>query len=174
MAGIPATVGGAVRMNAGGRCGEFGDVVAEVQVILPDGQMERWGRERLAFGYRRSAIKDEIVTSARLNLQDDDPGQSAARYHEYWRVKRATQPLAEKSAGCIFRNPPGASAGALIDRAGLKGMRMGGARVSERHANFIVAERGAKAADVLRLIDYIRERVARDFATELQTEVDIW
>ncbi len=174
MAGIPATVGGAVRMNAGGRFGDFGDVVDEVEVIGSDGVAERWNRGRLAFGYRKSAIRDEVITDAYLTLHDTDPVKCGERFQEYWRLKRQSQPIAENSAGCIFKNPPGKSAGALIDQAGLKGARMGGARVSEKHANFIVADSGAKTADVLRLIDLIRERVSTEFATDLQTEVDIW
>lgn len=174
MAGIPATVGGAVRMNAGGRFGDFGDVVDEVEVIGASGGSERWDRERLDFGYRQSAIRNEVITSARLTLRADDPGSCGARFHGYWRLKRESQPIKENSAGCIFKNPPGQSAGALIDQAGLKGTRVGGARVSERHANFIVAEHGATTAEVLRLIDLIRARVAAEFSTELQTEVDIW
>lgn len=174
MAGIPASVGGAVRMNAGGRFGDFGDVVDQVEVVRTDGVTEYWDRDRIDFGYRSSAIRDEIITAARLRLREDDPEQARARFHEYWRVKRESQPMSENSAGCIFKNPPGHSAGALIDRAGLKGTRLGGAHVSERHANFIVADRGSKTADVLRLIDLIRARVAAEFSTELQTEVDIW
>lgn len=174
MAGIPASVGGAVRMNAGGRFGDFGSVVEEVEVIRLDGATEYWGRDRLDFGYRKSAIRNEIITTARLALRADDPQQTETRYNEYWRLKRESQPMSESSAGCIFKNPPGHSAGALIDRAGLKGTRMGGAHVSKRHANFIVADRGSKTADVLRLIDLIRARVAAEFSTELQTEVDIW
>lgn len=174
MAGIPASVGGAVRMNAGGRFGDFGDVVESVEVVCADGTFEQWDRAQLAFSYRESAVEDEIVTSARLKMQESDPVQTGARFAEYWQLKRESQPIVECSAGCIFKNPPGKSAGALIDRAGLKGTRMGGARVSERHANFIVADSGAKSADVLHLIDLIRERVVTEFATELQTEVDIW
>lgn len=174
MAGIPATVGGAVRMNAGGKFGNFGDVIAEADVVGADGRAERWDRSRLGFGYRASAVQDEIVTGARLTLHEADPAECTARYRTYWRLKRESQPISECSAGCVFKNPPGQSAGALIDRAGLKGARIGGARVSERHANFIVAEHGAKTADVLRLIDLIRTQVAREFATELETEVDVW
>jgi len=174
MAGIPATVGGAVRMNAGGRFGDFGDVVDEVEVVGSDGVASRWNRGRLSFGYRKSAIRDEVITDAYLTLRDTDPVECGERFQEYWRLKRQSQPISENSAGCIFKNPPGKSAGALIDQAGLKGTRMGGARVSEKHANFIVADSGAKTADVLRLIDLIRERVSTEFATDLQTEVDIW
>ncbi len=174
MAGIPATVGGAIRMNAGGRFGEFGDVVRQVTVLTRDGKREVWGTEQCGFGYRRSSIGDRTVLSADLELREDDPLQVRRRFEDYFAVKRNTQPLGDRSAGCIFKNPGGRSAGALIDQAGLKGLRSGEASVSQRHANFIVADRGATASDVLRLIDLIRERVRAKFDTELEVEIDIW
>ncbi len=174
MAGIPATVGGSVRMNAGGRFGEFSDVVRRVDVMRPDGQCEFWTPDRCGFGYRHSNFGDNLVLSAEIELHEDDPVKVRRKFDEYFEMKRASQPLSEQSAGCIFKNPNGHSAGALIDQAGLKGMGCGEARVSERHANFIVARRGAKASDVLRLIDLIRERVLALFSTQLETEIDIW
>lgn len=174
MAGIPASIGGAVRMNAGGRFGEFANVVRGVRVMRPDGQIEEWTRERCGFGYRHSEIGDGIVLSADLELPPDDPAATRRRFEECTAFKQQSQPLGENSAGCIFKNPPGDSAGAMIDRAGLKGTRCGAARVSERHANFIVADSGATASDVLRLIDMVRECVRRDFATELELEIDVW
>jgi UDP-N-acetylmuramate dehydrogenase len=174
MAGIPATVGGAIRMNAGGLGGEFGDVVRRAVVMMPDGTVEDWDRPRLAFGYRSSAIRDEIVLSAELELHPDDPAEIRKRYDAFFAAKRASQPLAEKSAGCIFKNPPGQSAGALIDRAGLKGARRGKASVSHRHANFIVADRDAKASDVLGLMDMIKQRVLDRWGMTLQEEIEVW
>lgn len=174
MAGIPGSVGGAVRMNAGGRFGEIAAVVREVDVLHPDGRHETWARERLEFGYRHSNLHNVIVLSVTFDLSEGDPEATSERFEEIFGYKTASQPLSAKSAGCIFKNPPGASAGALIDQAGLKGTRRGGASVSTRHANFIVADAGARTSDVLFLIDLIRERVAREFGTELEVEVDIW
>ena len=174
MAGIPASVGGAVRMNAGGRFGEFGDVVREVTVVQSDGGVETWPHDRVGFGYRHSEIGDRIVVSARLDLVEDDPARVQGRYEEYSEYKLRSQPVADKSAGCIFKNPAGQSAGALIDRAGLKGACCGQAEVSQQHANFIIAGPGATASDVLHLIDLIRDRVLREFGTELEVEVEIW
>ena len=174
MAGIPATVGGAIRMNAGGVGGEFGDVVRSVRVLKPDGTIEDWDRSRLAFGYRSSAIRDEVVLSAELELFSDDPGEICKRFDAQLASKRAAQPLADKSAGCIFKNPPGESAGALIDQAGLKGTRCGKASVSHRHANFIVADRDARASDVLSLMDVIKRRVLDHWGMELQEEIEVW
>lgn len=174
MAGIPGRVGGAVCMNAGGRWGEFGDVVQSVDVLDGEGRMERWSRDRAGFGYRSSEIGDRVVLSARLELTPDDPNRVRDKFNECFDYKQRSQPMADKSAGCIFKNPPGESAGALIDRAKLKGASCGAARVSDHHANFIVAESGAKASDVLRLIDLIRERVRETFNVELEVEIDIW
>jgi len=174
MAGIPATVGGAVRMNAGGRDHEFSSVVRDVRVLGSDGAIETWSANRLGFAYRYSDLGDRIVLSARLGLAEDDPQRVRRKHDEYFEFKKRSQPLADKSAGCIFKNPNGQSAGALIDRAGLKGLSSGNARVSQRHANFIVAGAGATATDVLRLIDMIRDRVRQLFDTQLEVEIDIW
>ncbi len=174
MAGIPATLGGAVRMNAGGPRGEFGRVVREVRVLRPDGEIETWPHDRVGFGYRQSDLGDHIVLAVQLELVEDDPERVRGAFDENFAQKKRTQPLAEQSAGCVFKNPPGGSAGALIDRAGLKGARIGGARVSERHANFIIAGEGATASDVLHLIDLIRERVRKVFDTELEIEIEVW
>ena len=174
MAGIPASIGGAVRMNAGGRFGDFGAVVKSVEVMKRDGTIERWSKERVGFGYRHSAVDDNVVLSAELQLRDDDPDRVRKSFDELFELKRRTQPLAEHSAGCIFKNPQGRSAGALIDHAGLKGTRWGEAEVSRQHANFIVANEGATASDVLHLIDMVRDRVRKEFQTELEMEVEVW
>lgn len=174
LAGIPASVGGALRMNAGGRFGEIGQVVHGATVLSPAGEVEQWSREQIGFGYRASKLGDRIVLTADFDLIPADPLETRRRFDECFAYKRATQPLSEKSAGCVFKNPPGHSAGALIDRAGLKGARCGAAQVSQRHANFIVADRGARASDVIRLIDLVRDRVLAEFDTELEVEIDIW
>ena len=174
LAGIPATVGGAIRMNAGGRFGCFEDVVSEVELLRRDGSIECRSRDRMGFGYRRSGVGDAIVLSAALELNEDDPDRVRRRFQECFAFKKSSQPLAEHSAGCVFKNPPVGSAGALIDRAGLKGKAYGRARVSDRHANFIITERGATASDVLSLIELIRERVADVFDTVLELEIDVW
>jgi len=174
LAGIPGTVGGAVRMNAGGRDGEFGDVVREVRVLAPGGEQETWPASRVGFGYRHAELDDGVVLSATIELREDDPDRVRRDYREHLDQKQRTQPLAEHSAGCIFKNPEGKFAGALIDRAGLKGARYGEAEVSTMHANFIVAHNGATASDVLHLIDLVRDRVREEFDTELETEIEIW
>lgn len=174
LAGIPATIGGAIRMNAGGRFGEMKDIVREARVIDRKGNVETWSKERLGFTYRRSQVGDRIVLDAVLGLAEDDPTKVSAEHDECFAYKRRTQPLADQSAGCIFKNPTGKSAGALIDQAGLKGARRGGAQVSEHHANFIIANREARARDVVDLIEHVRDRVRTEFGMELETEIDIW
>ena len=175
LAGIPATVGGAIRMNAGGPAAEMGDVVEEVCVLTPEKRIEVRSAEQIGFGYRHTGLDPaDIVLSATLKLNEDDPRRVKSAFREHLQRKQRTQPLAEHSAGCIFKNPSLKPAGALIDQAGLKGSRIGAAEVSSLHANFIVARAGATASDVLRLIDYVRERVLRLFDTELETEIEIW
>lgn len=174
MAGIPSTVGGAVRMNAGGRFGEFGQVVREADLLRGDGEIECRSHDQIGFRYRHSDLRDEIVLSVRLDLVEDDPRRVTRRFDECFSYKRNSQPLTERSAGCVFKNPDGQSAGALIDKARLKGSRYGDAQVSEQHANFIVTGNDATASDVLRLIDLVRERVYRVFSVELELEIEVW
>ncbi len=174
MAGIPATIGGAVRMNAGGKFGDISGVVRDITLLTADGQVETWPKERIGFGYRCSGIGAGTVLSARLVLRRGDPERTYARYEEYFDYKQRSQPMSDNSAGCIFKNPPGESAGALIDRAGMKGHAYGGACVSTRHANFFVTEPSATSADVLGLIDAVRRRVKSEFGIDLEVEVHIW
>jgi len=174
LAGIPGTVGGCIRMNAGGCWGQMADVVAEVTVVDRDGQVRTLGAEAIDFGYRTSSLAGAIVCDAKLVLRRDDPARLRERFLSNWQQKKAAQPFNEPSAGCVFKNPPNASAGALVDRAGLKGARVGGARVSEKHANFIVTAPGATAGDVLSLIALIRERVAQLFDVALELEIETW
>ena len=174
LAGIPGTVGGGVRMNAGGPAGSLGDVVREATVLDPEGMVETRSTEQLGFGYRSSDLEDCVVLSVRMELRQGDPQRCRAEYDERLAGKTGSQPLRDKSAGCVFKNPAEAPAGRLIDQAGLKGTRCGQAVVSDRHANFILAESGATASDVLRLIDLIRARVRERFGVELETEIDIW
>ncbi len=174
LAGVPGTVGGAIRMNAGGRHGEIGRVVESVDIVDADGSVRHLAKAEVGFGYRRTALDGCLVTGATLRLRADDPGRVYGEFKELWRAKKRSQPIAEHSAGCIFTNPPDESAGRLIDRAGLKGARCGGAAVSDKHANFIVGQRGATAGDVLQLIDRVRNTVSAKFGTDLELEIDVW
>ena len=115
-----------------------------------------------------------MILTAEFQLDKDDPEELTKRMQKQWIMKRASQPLGHQSAGCIFKNPPGMKAGMLIDQAGLKGTRIGGAEVSDRHANFIVADEGASSKDVLELIEVVRMAVQERLGVELETEIEIW
>lgn len=175
LAGIPGTLGGIIRMNAGGKWGQIADVVRVVTVVDREGDVRELTPDEVGFAYRRTLLKGAIICQAKLELIPEDPAVLRERFRDIWSSKKASQPLAEPSAGCVFKNPPsGPSAGSLIERAGLKGRRVGGARVSELHANFIVTQEGATAADVFELIDQIRGEVARRSGVELEMEIQVW
>ena len=174
LTGIPGSVGGAVKMNAGGNFGDFGSVVETVTLMDNDGNVFEKSKPELVFDYRRTNITAKFILSARLKLNESDSEQIMRTVKEIWIYKKNNQPLNTKNSGCIFRNPQGGSAGALIDRAGLKGLRIGGAVVSEKHANFIIAEKGCTSSDVMKLIETIKEKVKEQFDVELELEVEIW
>ncbi len=173
-AGIPGTVGGEIRMNAGGTFGDIGSTVAEVTVMDSVGQIFTRRRDDLVFSYRRSNINAKIILDALFELTPENPDRLTQRVKEIWMYKRNTQPLKDNSAGCIFRNPDGMSAGKLIDEAGLKGSVVGGAEISLHHANFIIARHGASSADVLALMELARKAVRDKTGIELESEVVIW
>jgi UDP-N-acetylmuramate dehydrogenase len=170
---IPATLGGAVKMNAGAHDAEMGDVVARVDLFrILDGERVTVGVDEAGFSYRASALPDDaVVLAATLQLHDREPGAIRAGMEDARAWRRRTQPLAEPNCGSVFTNPPGAHAAALIEAAGLKRARIGGAAVSGKHANFIVADPGASAADVVALIALVQERVAADSGVRLEPEV---
>ncbi|MEE9370434.1 MAG: UDP-N-acetylmuramate dehydrogenase, partial [Sedimentisphaerales bacterium] len=172
--GIPGSIGGAVKMNAGGNFGDIGAVVETVTLMDTKGNVFEKSKPELVFDYRRTNIAAKFVLNAQLKLVTGDPEQIMRTVKEMWIYKKNTQPLNTKNTGCIFKNPRGVSAGALIDRAGLKGLQIGGATVSEKHANFIIAEKGCQSRDVIRLIDAIKQRVKEKFDIELELEIEIW
>lgn len=174
LAGIPGTIGGGIRMNAGGKYGDLGAFVQTVTVMDGEGTIFQRTRDDLVFDYRHTNIAAPFILGATLELEEDDPDRIMKRTKEIWMFKQNSQPLNTKNAGCVFKNPRGLSAGALIDQAGLKGMRVGGAEVSAKHANFIVAHPGCMAEDVKRLIGIIREKVWEKNEIALETEVQMW
>jgi len=171
--GVPGTVGGAVRMNAGAHGRDMADDLVAVDVVrLATGEHVRLDRDGLALGYRSSALgPDDVVVRAHLAFAhgDRDAVRDEMTVVRDWR--REHQPINEPNCGSVFTNPPGSSAGALIEAAGLKGARVGRAEVSERHANFVVTRPGASADDVARLIDLVRARVLERTGVELRDEV---
>jgi UDP-N-acetylmuramate dehydrogenase len=174
LAGIPGTIGGGIRMNAGGKFGDIGALVTRVMVMDTGGTIFERTKDDLVFEYRSTNIAAKFILGATLELEEEDPERIMKKTKEIWMYKRNTQPLNTKNCGCMFKNPRGLSAGALIDQAGLKGMRVGGAEVSEKHANFIIAHPGCKADDVLKVVKIIREKVFDRNEIHLESEVQIW
>ena len=172
LAGIPGTVGGAVAMNAGGKWGCICDAVAAVTAVDLCGRIRTFERNELEFKYRRGPVPRRIITAVEFDLKH--VGKKAfVDFRAHLREKAAAQPLGDPSAGCVFLNPPGASAGKLIDEAGLKGLAVGGARVSEKHANFIVTDGAASPSDVMMLMRLVTMKVRGRFGVTLKPEVKI-
>jgi UDP-N-acetylmuramate dehydrogenase len=174
LAGIPGTIGGGIRMNAGGKFGDIGAVVKTVTVMDAEGTVFERTKDDLVFEYRHTNIAARFILRATLELDEDDPNRIMKRMKEVWMYKRNSQPLNTKNCGCIFKNPRGLSAGALIDQAGLKGLRVGNAEVSSKHANFIVAHPGCTANDVMNLVKTIQDKVWAKNEIHLETEVQVW
>lgn len=181
LAGIPATVGGAVIMNAGGAFGQIADVVSRVEAVTRAGETVIIPRNEIHFDYRHSGLSHLIITAADLTLKRLPEAERPAlrdRLKEVMAYKKNSQPMADNSAGCVFKNPiyqgQRTSAGKLIDQAGCKGMTVGGACVSHAHANFITTAEGCKAGDVIDLMLKVRDAVRAKHNVELQPEVVIW
>ncbi len=174
LVGIPGTLGGALHGNAGGHGGDVGQWACHATVMTRNGEILQRTRDELVFAYRQSSLDELLILNAQFQLEPDDPEELAKRMQTQWIVKKASQPFAHQSAGCIFKNPRGMSAGTLIEQSGLKGARVGQAEVSDRHANFIIAEPGATSQEVLDLIDLVRERVQERMGIELEPEIEIW
>ena len=171
--GIPGSVGGAAVMNAGAYGFSISEVMKEIVVYDGDGERAE-PPEGWRFHYRGSSIPDgSAVASLTLGLRPEEPRLLEAEIRELTQQRVRSQP-GGRNAGCVFKNPPGGHAGRIIEGLGLKGTRRGGAVVSERHANFVVNEHGARASDVLELLDLVRERVAREAGLELELEVKLW
>jgi UDP-N-acetylmuramate dehydrogenase len=172
-AGIPGTLGGALAMNAGAYGGETWDHVRAVRTLDRSGILHERGREQFDIAYRHvSGPGEEWYVAAEFVFEQQN-GASLDGIRDLLARRKATQPIGLPSCGSVFRNPPGDHAARLIEEAGLKGMQKGGARVSDKHANFIINAGGASAADVERLIETVRQRVAEQFGVELVHEVRI-
>jgi UDP-N-acetylmuramate dehydrogenase len=183
MAGIPASVGGAIRMNAGGAFGAIGDAVHSIGCLSEQGDLRVYPASEILFGYRETNIRDPIILWAAFRLAETDPVALRERVKEIFAYKKSTQPLADHSAGCMFKNPTDTrigssgervSAGKLVDLAGLKGQSVGGAYVSQQHGNFIAVRPGARATDIVELVRMVKERVREAHGIDLRTEVVYW
>jgi UDP-N-acetylmuramate dehydrogenase len=174
LVGIPGTLGGALRGNAGSHGGDVGQWVVRTTTMSRSGELVERSRNELVFSYRQCNIDDLVILGCEFELEPEDPQELTKRMQKNWIIKKADQPLGHQSTGCIFKNPRGISAGMLIDQAGLKGARVGGAEVSDRHANFIIAEPDATSRDVLQLIDLVQRTVSERLGVELETEIEVW
>ena len=174
--GVPGTVGGALRMNAGAYGMQIGSYVRQVKLYRAAARkLETLEGDQISFEYRHTSFApDDMMLAVKLELPSKPYPEILKGIRICNEKRRASQPLGQKSAGCIFKNPPGASAGRMIDELGLKGLNVGDARVSDRHANFFVNAGKASARDMLALIADVRERVEKSFGVILEYEVVVW
>ncbi len=174
LAGVPGTVGGAIRMNAGTRLGEIGSKVAFVRIMLPNGDIKNLTADALGFRYRWASLPNgAVVTRVGLFVSKDGYDVERESIREHLEYRKGSQPLDQPSCGSTFKNPPGDAAGRLIDAAGLKGAIEGGAKISEKHANFFVNTGNATAMDLYRLIKRAQDTVAEQFGIKLEPEVHV-
>jgi len=172
LTGIPATVGGALAMNAGGSA-SISDFVEQVTVIDQKGQISDLEKKELVFRYRWSNLEKYIILRAKFKLKKSSHSDVRDKMKKYLAEKVEKQELDKPSAGCVFKNPEGDSAGRLIDASGLKGKNVGDAVISRKHANFIINKGNARCEDVLRLMDIIRDKVKKDHGVELEPEIKV-
>ena len=174
LAGIPGTTGGAVAMNAGAWGCEVGSRVQQIQIVTSKGGLETLGRSRLKFNYRALSIpKGSVIISVKFELNRESPEAVFGKLSEYIKKRQEKQPSRYASGGSVFKNPPQDYAGRLIEKTGLKGKSVGGAMISPKHANFIVNTGGARAADILALMDLARKKVKEQMGVELEPEIRV-
>jgi UDP-N-acetylmuramate dehydrogenase len=174
LVGIPGTVGGALRTNAGDRSGDIGQFVRSVQVLDSRGDLQVREREELQFTEHASNLDDPVLLTAEFALEKDTSDAILKRMRKSWILRKGSVPPSFQSATRMFKNPRGWSAAALIEQTGLAKTRVGGAEVSDRDANYLIVHPGATARDVLRLLDLIRSRVQERFHVDLEREITVW
>lgn len=174
LSGIPGTLGGALAMNAGVKGKNISDLVKDVTVMDYNGNTKVLDKKNIVFRYRQSSLSGYVILSARIGLAKMDKKQISSKINRYLKARKLSQDLSRPSAGCVFKNPNGRSAGRLIDLCGLKGAKVGGACVSGRHANFIVNLGNANSKDILRLMGLVKKRVRNRFSVNLEPEIKIW
>ncbi len=174
LAGIPGTVGGAVMMNAGGKYGDISDTISSLTTMTFDGRVIKHKREDVEFAYRGCNLTEQIVIEVEFQLNESKREVVLEKMDEIYTEKKAKQPLGTFNAGSIFRNTPQYKAAELIDKANLKGLKVGDAIVSRKHANFIVNTGNATSADILELIKIIKETIKKQYNVSLEEEIHIW
>jgi UDP-N-acetylmuramate dehydrogenase len=172
--GLPGTVGGALRTNAGGRTGEIGQFVRSVEVLDARGDIQVRERDEMQFGEHASNLDDPVLLDVEFALEADAPDAILKRMRKAWIQRKAAQPLSFQASARMFKDPRGLAAAALVDQAGLSRTRVGGAEVSDRDANYVVVSPGASSRDVLRLLELVASRVRERFGVELESEITAW
>ena len=174
IAGIPGSVGGALRMNAGTHAGEMADVCEALHLLLSDTALVRLARSQLSFSYRRLELPPaSVVVEAEFLLTPSSREQIRQKIRALLKVRKEKQPWRLPSAGSVFKNPPGDFAGRLIEAVGLKGVRLGDAQISPKHANFIVNRGQAQSRDILALIQLAQDKVSQEFGVQLELEIEV-
>ena len=174
LAGIPGTVGGAALMNAGSEEEGIGNFIEKIEIMDFSGKVKNIPKRKLKFSYRNANLsKYFFLSKIEFNLKDEDGNLIKEKMRKFLKKKKQYQPIEKHSAGCIFKNPPGLSAGKLIEETGLKGKKKGNAVISEKHANYIINSGKAKAKDVLFLMEKIQEKVYKKFQVKLEPEIKI-
>lgn len=174
LVGIPGTVGGALHINAGTETADIGQHLASATVLTRNAQILTRQGDDLRFAYQQSSLDELVILDASFKLERGAPAELTRRMQKTWISKTAGQPSATQNAGCIFKNPSGASAAAMIEEAGLRGSRVGDAEVSDRNANFIITHPKCKADDVVRLIELLRSGVEDRLGVKLESSIQIW
>lgn len=174
LVGIPGSVGGALRCNAGDRFGDIGQFVRQVEVMDSSGAVQVRDRDELRFGDRASNLDDPVLLTAEFKLEPDSADAIVKRMRKAWISRKASQPLSFQAAARIFKDPRGLNAAALIEQAGLARTRVGGAEISDRDSNYLIVHAGANCRDALRLIDLVASRVHERFNVTLEQEIKVW
>jgi UDP-N-acetylmuramate dehydrogenase len=174
LVGIPGTVGGAVMMNAGGKYGDISDTISALTTMTFDGKITNLNRKDVEFAYRGCNLSKQIVVNVEFTLKESRKEELLEKMDEIYKEKKEKQPLSTFNAGSIFKNSHHFNAAELIDKANLKGQKVGGAVVSEKHANFIVNTGNATSADILELIKIIKETIKKKYNVSLEQEIQIW
>ncbi|ODS33420.1 MAG: UDP-N-acetylenolpyruvoylglucosamine reductase [Candidatus Scalindua rubra] len=174
LVGIPGTVGGAVMMNAGGKHGNISETISSITTMTFDGKIKDYNREDVEFTYRGCNLDKQIVMKVEFILKESRKEEILERMDKIYKEKKEKQPLSTFSAGCIFKNTHYFKAAELIEKADLKGKKVGGAIVSKKHANFIVNTGNATSADILELIRIIKETIKKKYNVSLEQEIQIW
>ncbi|MGR3174819.1 MAG: UDP-N-acetylmuramate dehydrogenase [Candidatus Scalindua sp.] len=174
LAGIPGSVGGAVMMNAGGKYGDISDTISSLTTMTFDGKITNLNRKDVEFAYRECNLSKQIVVNVEFTLKESKIEVVLEKMDEIYKEKKEKQPLSTFNAGSIFKNTQHFKAAELIDKANLKGQKVGGAVVSEKHANFIVNTGNATSADILELIKIIKETIKKKYNVSLEQEIQIW